>query len=1003
MRVLFMIVLLIVAIYYLFRNHSIQIGGASAPPSEGALEEVNTVAVISSFTSDVMVKGWRMDIRSPGIVALCTLRKTDNGIYTIIGETLYQATQPGAQSIDIIAAKQLPVKKGDYYGIRAVGKNIIKSALEQNAVITVSNSSKILGVGSTLENTTVKSGTTYIVSPITTTIFMASSNVGSQKNPAKSAQHILQFYKANSLGQPTDGIYWIRPTGSPAVPMEIYCNFSLRQGHAYMLIGAADIGTSWPSFNSGKYPFSPDFSYGQYDKYGRIGTYYLKWSPFDIGAISNNNPDKCKRGGHVYNTEGKYCGLIDGKRLKVNGSITEILLATGNNKYWVVLDRDTLVSVTNKTLVPIASSENYEDQPNVECSPNKNVYMSPSPKNGDPWINMGTGHACGKNYMFWGDGQSNEQFKNENGGIKVYVGGEYVHNKKSVYKYHPTSHLAPGRKSGQSSYKEAMSMCRSLGKKICTKKQLEQAHADGFGGASCGWTSTGPDPNSVYTMQPLSIDLWASDEIKDCKILSKDTGTADIYCCDMFEFMEFQYLDSDYANADIWVTTAEQNFKNQYNTDIPVNTKLIVYGESKKGVSVMKVDESSYELTEHISKSESTAPLKWPTAQPAPKCQITGNVPSGTTIKFLTDLPDYEIKVGDTWPKSDMGSVLKFGSTVRFMSNSTYLTALDKPYKHISLPQVILGDDVASSLWKVEPVDTTKYGTSVENNDLVYLYNTKVQGRLVANSAQPAVPGSPPGDVLLSIYKQNNNITDCQWKIQPTNSKFWTSQSKVRIQHVNTGKIIEATGMGSVVSGSIHYDQKSEWTTVSVVEPAARVDQCAAYLNKITQARLMMNKPNIDRRLAAQTTQNIIEQYDKECYDVPQSAYNRTVQKLYKQINKQLKLLTKETGLYEEYHAQDVALKDKLKTHTEQIKTKSEELQKLRTRCIPVKKCVEAGESTQVNAVCKELSSFNGTINDELINKIRKLKAGKTSINDYDIRTHSNADKYIKNTDVKPC
>ena len=108
------------------------------------------------------------------------------------------------------------------------------------------------------------------------------------------------------------------------------------------------------------------------------------------------------------------------------------MLATANNVYWVVLDRDALNTKENKTVLPIETSDNFKG----ECDPNKNVHMkvlSEDQGSGEPWINMGSSYACGNNYMFWGEDnfQANEQFRNENGGIMIYVGGSFVPKEKN--------------------------------------------------------------------------------------------------------------------------------------------------------------------------------------------------------------------------------------------------------------------------------------------------------------------------------------------------------------------------------------------------------------------------------------------------------------------------------------------------------------------------------------------------------------------------------------------
>lgn len=402
------------------RSH--QFGGNHTVLRAPANSESNTVIVVSLFTRDSLIKGWIFNAKATGALALCTFRKNDSGIYTIINETDHQVTKVGKHEIHLQGLSQLPVEPGDYYGFRSVGKNIVAAVPNADTVVTMINSTQILSTGSSLNRGQVVKGLKYIFRPIITGIFIAADDgkLGSRQRPAISAQHILQFYKGNNLGTPENGVYWVSHTGISGAS-EVYCNFSLHNGHGYMLVGAVGVGNKWPNFNSGRYPFSPGFKFGQYDKYGRSGTYYMKWSKFDRGSISDNNTVRCKHGGYYYNDKGKYCGDTSGK-----GGITDIMLATANNKYWVVIDRSHLNCNYDKTVIPLTSSNNFKGS----CNPNKNVHIKTKinkskVRSGEPCINMGSSHACGKNYMFWGedDFHAKEQFKNENGGVMVYIGG----------------------------------------------------------------------------------------------------------------------------------------------------------------------------------------------------------------------------------------------------------------------------------------------------------------------------------------------------------------------------------------------------------------------------------------------------------------------------------------------------------------------------------------------------------------------------------------------------
>jgi hypothetical protein len=1082
---------------------TLQIGGVEAAQASA---EPNTVVVVSSFTSNSLVKGWIIETIAPGVLSLCTLRKASSGIYTIIGESSYQATKVGKQVLDLEGLSRLPVQAGDFYGFRSIGKTIVREAVKDASLLVMSNSNKTLGVGSSLDNTSEIKGKTYAVTPVVQGIFIApdDNKPGSHSNPAYSAQQIVEHYSANNLGLPKDGIYWIRFVQKikDKDRTELYCNFSLRPGFGYALIGCAGIGNTWPNFDSGRYPFNPNFSHGSYDKYGRTGTYYMNWTTLDRSAISDNDLNKCKKGGYTYNVEGKYCGDKDGKRLKVKGGITEILLGTGNGKYWVVLDRETLSGSSDRTIVPIASSNNFKG----ECGPNKNVFIkAQSGEKGEPWINMGTNHACGGNYMFWGEDnvQANELFKNANEGVQVYIGGSYQPKEKN-FRHNPSLHIAPGRKTGRSTYKEALNVCRSLGKKVCTKTQLEQAQDDGFGSISCGWTATGPDKQSLQTDRPISIDIWASSsgsDLNECTIQSKSTGQSDIFCCDAYEFNNFEYLDTDYKKATLWIIKLEQAFQKRYGITVPVATKLVVYG-SGKGVSVQKISESAYDLVSHATGK---APSKWPqsmganmdpytatfnktgcpnpdpsaidwwkkqsdgaalgdmhtycelnrngkanlrqvnqccgkgkTCKPAnctkqtalskssvPFCQIAKMPRASARAMFITPLPDFGINANHVWDGSDARGIVKYGASIKLYNDTAqqHLVTTNNPYHHLPgkhLPQVIGHSENSNNVWKVEPVQEGRANTSIANGDLVYLNNIHVTGRLAANSSLPTVNGSAPGDVLITVYMKNNNLTDCQWRVQSVDGGYWYTNSKIRLQHVNTGKVLSLTGGThqtklhngthiKTISGTTHYDHRSVWSTqvVTNANKGTKLQQCTVYLNKIARARQLTLEKGPSQAAALRSAQELVDQFDKECYDIPQEAYNKTIWKLYKEIRKQLKLLAKETGLYNNYHSKEVALTNNLKGQETLMNQKEAELQKFKARnCKPVRKCVDnVTESGSVNKICRELEPLltKGIISDELIDKIKDLKQGDLNINDYDIRSHGNATKYVRNNDIDRC
>ena len=163
---------------------------ASPPPPVEAPQQAsqsvdpNTVIIVSPIGNNSLINGWSFETTSPGVLTLCTFKKTGNEIYTITGETTFQATSSGTHQLKLSGLSQIPAQAGDYYGFRCSGKNIVRVTDSSDTLTTISNSTKILGVGSTLDNTQQIRGKKYYIVPSTTGLYMApnNNNPGSQLN-----------------------------------------------------------------------------------------------------------------------------------------------------------------------------------------------------------------------------------------------------------------------------------------------------------------------------------------------------------------------------------------------------------------------------------------------------------------------------------------------------------------------------------------------------------------------------------------------------------------------------------------------------------------------------------------------------------------------------------------------------------------------------------------------------------------------------------------------------
>jgi hypothetical protein len=489
------------------------------------------------------------------------------------------------------------------------------------------------------------------------------------------------------------------------------------------------------------------------------------------------------------------------------------------------------------------------------------------------------------------------------------------------------------RTPGKSAYKEAINVCRSLGKNVCIKPQMDSAQSDGFGEISGGWTETGPNRHSLYTVQPISVDVWESDDentIKQRKVQPISNG---IYCC---EFQSFEYLDEDYKGAKSWIVNLEGEFQKRYHLAIPVDAKFIVYSQtSKLGLSVQKVDDSSYSP---ISHPNGDVPTGWPDKSAQVFCQIIGKPSNSVLATFLTTHGELGIKAGDNWDGNSKSNIVQYGSKIKFYNarSKKYLATNKTPYSHIpdqNMAQVVAREHSSSDIWTVEPVHTERTGV-ITSGDVLYLFNPHTNGRLAANITMDTVPGSALTDVLVTTYSNNNDLSDCQWRVQPVSGSYWYSDSSVRLQHVKTGKVLQIVNGTKAESNTVtivlgsYYDHRSEWSTEVVKHGAgiSKLQQCSMYLNQIARARQLAQNNGPDRDIAMASAHKLLGQFNRECHEISNQAYNKTMLKLYADIRKQLDLLMKETGLYNNYHRHEVTLHNNMKQHDAVIKKQQAKL-----------------------------------------------------------------------------
>jgi len=1003
-------------------------------PSLNADNTRNTTILMVSraFQNGGFIKTWKFVAYRPGIVHLQVYRGK-----SLVGENIYQITSIGDNIVTIDPAKQISFKKGDIIGLKFpdLGNVAYKEGLEN-----------ILIAEGSLDY--IASQRIYQIS----TAIIQRNEInhllvgGSAKNSAKNVDAIIKAYQQIHT-VPPDAPYWIK-TKLMKKPAKIFCNFSYRKGRGYMLVGSVAPSGEWLKV-TGAYPFDPRFSYGDYDVNGRNSTYYRKWDELDYNTVVDNDPQSCSDGGLLYNNDGKYCSTSDKKRLNLIGGINEIMFATGNGKFWTVLNRrdiDEPLGKVEQKIVPIATSANFEGS----CDQNKSVYKKADA--GSIWLNMGNSYACDTDNMFWGqDGHT--KWMAQNDGIQIFIGSSVMQGMSSVmqgmqgsdkkYPHNPSVHRAPGKGKNKSSYNEAQAVCRSLGKKLCSMPQLSEAQKHGYGVCSCGWTDTKNEDKENILGFPTNIDTWASVQanketsqncgkigINTCKSVLVDETTwnndiADIYCCDKFVYsQDFANLDKAYRMSRVWIAKAEQVFEELYNTAIPSKTSFIAVDTDGSGIglSVKKIDEHNYSLDPYDKGTGSG------------NAQIVKgvvNIENGTNAIFMKDIPEFNIKAGVAWPVSTGNtSIVRYGSVLKLQNVNTtqLLIGSNDKYWHAgsSKQQMVFGNTSeaeAESEWIIKAerglgkVDANgygdekaKFGAPIVKGSIIRLEN-KTTGYNLSSAPIFISPVSDNFEVHLHEQGARGDSNN-YWRIETGKTQFWYIDTPVSIVHVNTGRVLTVAGKfltrqaGGVQVSAIEIDtnrgNNDIWIAKDPVVAPYKADKCQKLINKIIEAREYINAGSPD---SARLIKKYRNQYDKECYNVSVASFNNILNPIVAKIDRENKLLNQEQSNYlklkQEYtNTTNLQLsKNKFKDE------RNAELQKLLSKCTPVKHCIKAIENNgDVSKQCaKLLPLIDGKITPELRTYIKTLIKDGYSVNNFDIKTHKDFLRLLKLSQIKSC
>ncbi|KAI9349055.1 hypothetical protein BDR26DRAFT_670564 [Obelidium mucronatum] len=126
------------------------------------------------------------------------------------------------------------------------------------------------------------------------------------------------------------------------------------------------------------------------------------------------------------------------------GGFDELLLVTGNRKYWVsFMVQDMPLGAYDKPFLASSTSKNFPEDLSY-----RNTYANAFYRSGvaqEPWISVGVVHAQNSEWMFWGEGKTNVHFnllRQNNGGVLLL--GRFLTRGFGAPKVSPTTSRREG-------------------------------------------------------------------------------------------------------------------------------------------------------------------------------------------------------------------------------------------------------------------------------------------------------------------------------------------------------------------------------------------------------------------------------------------------------------------------------------------------------------------------------------------------------------------------------
>lgn len=1035
-------------------------------------QNIEFIDLNSKITQDGTLSEWSADIGRPGTTLLQVYRpvqidqNTGNGTYKLIGEYSYDFKTNGITNVNLPTDFQIPVKTGDFIGWRFPGLGTIKYKTGAGNVKWLYGNPPNVGqsisfnVGDTRTYAyTIKiSYNEQIIQANQDKNVSVNPNVigSSSKIPAHSAQQIIEEYKKLNLPYPPDGTYWIRAFDSKPA-QQIYCSFSIRKGYGYMLVASVDNQKNWLPIASQSVPLNPNLNYGTYQADGKVGNYYRPWSDLDLNTIIDNEPSKCQSFGYNYSTTGQFCGVqtTNGlQRLDLNDGISELMFITGNGKYWIIISRKDLLGRVDKEVWKkinlVDSSKNFEGS----CNPNQFAYIVARPGfPEDPIISAGDAYKCDNNYTFWAMNNSDSfvEFKNNNGGIQMFVGGNQTNPVGANSQIpHDPIHIREDDKGPYSStYQDAVAVCALRGQKVCSREELELANKAGYSSCACGWTDT-KIGNKHWVGYPTNMETWTQlnrgpdpttqgnkcgvPGLNQCDPPKSGQEKADIYCCDKYNFdNNFDLLDDDYVKAKLWIINAESLYNSLYGLDIPSPIDFLVYGEEGFGVSITKKGQT-YNL---INYDLCSAPKNLSNI----RCQLPQLKPFGSdrVAVFLNDITTTNIIKGVIWPlKTGQKYAITYGSQIRLKNifNTSYLTTMDLNYYHAQSGQKteVMGtnNEDITSLWLLKTQrgsgkldnqgygdEKYGYGQPIKNGDILRLQSIFSQKNLHSNVTYLSPSGRQ--EIYVNEVGKLGDSND-NWRLELINSEIWTPESTFRLIHVNTNTVLfsDSTTYKPSQNSDLRYFEVSAnkyrgpgdtWSISSYVLQKHKLDKCPQLSLMITKLNLQIKSSSKDiektKNLQRQK-QALIKQYNQECRKLSVYDYKGQMELEEAQIKKLTDEYDQGQQRLTQLQTQWKLIDDQRKKLNNQYQITNHEYQKILHRCKPVLSCVtDAYNNSPLPAQCQsildQLQQSNGLVTEQLDKQIKSVLVDTDKVTNYDIRNHRDFYKLAENTKIQRC